>query len=177
MNGIDPAQVDRAIARLSRQSSAAIEQVLLNSRRLENSALAQACEEELRARGSLKLGAADAEQAARNSERAAGKSLSEVIRMAFEEVPAKSEEIPILEWIARHPGTSCAELGVAYGKNDLTLVIGHLVYHRFGYFRPLLNSKIQSDLLLERDSSSGRVCYRLRPEALEAFTSLGVLDG
>jgi hypothetical protein len=91
------------------------------------------------------------------------------------EVSAKPEERLILRWISEHPGGSHADLAIAYGNGDLSLVIGHLVYYRFGYFRPLLASPIQSDLLLKRDKTSGRMCYTIRSEALEAFTALGIL--
>jgi hypothetical protein len=39
----------------------------------------------------------------------------------------------------------------------------------------MLSSPIQSDLLLERDRTSGKVRYTLRPEALKAFGALGIL--
>jgi len=127
-------------------------------------------------RGSLNLSEADAEQTSKISAKVAGKALSEVIEIAFKEVPAKPEEILILGWISQHPGTSHAELGTVYRNGDLSLVIGHLIYYRFGYFRPFLTGPIQSDLLLARDKSSGRMCYTLRPEALTAFTALGILS-
>ena len=59
--------------------------------------------------------------------------------------------------ISEHPGTSHAEIGTVYKNRDLSLVIGHLIHYRFGYFRPLLTGAIQSDLLLERDKTSGKI--------------------
>jgi hypothetical protein len=176
MNKFSVVQVNDAIARLSRQSNASIEQVLVNARRLGTEPLVQACQDELRMRGSLNLSKADAEQTSDISARVAGKALSEVIEIAFKEVPAKPEERLILSWISQHPGTSHAEIGTVHKSGDLSLVIGHLIYYRFGYFRPMLTGSIQSDLLLERDRSSGRVCYTLRPEALAAFSALGILS-
>jgi uncharacterized protein (DUF4415 family) len=167
--------IANAIARLPQQSNASVSQVLVNARRLNSDSLVQACQDELQVRGSLNLNEADAKRAAGISAKTAGRTLSEIIEIAFKEVPAKPEELLILRWIAQHPGTSYATILNAYGKNDLSLVIGHLIYYRFGYFRPLLNGPIQSDLLLDRDNSSGKVCYTLRPEALEALSTVGIL--
>ena len=128
-----------------------IEQALVNARRLDIKALVEACQYELRARGSLNLPTAEAERTSTISAKVAGKALSEVIELAFNDVPAKPEEVLILRWISEHPGASHAEIGVVYGRRDLSLVIGHLIYYRFGYFRTMLFSPIQSDLLLERD--------------------------
>ncbi len=176
MYKVNPLQVNGAIDRLPRQSNASVEQVLANARRLGIEPLVQACQDELRTRGSLNLSTADAEQTSKISAKIAGKALSEVIEIAFKEVPAKPEELLILRWISQHPGTSHAELGTVYRNRDLSLVIGHLIYYRFGYFRPMLTGPIQSDLLLVRDKSSGRMCYTLRPEALTAFNALGMLS-
>jgi hypothetical protein len=167
---------ESAIDRLPRQSNASIEQVLANARRLGFEVLVQAAQDELRARGSLTLTKEDAEQTAKISAKVADKALSEVIEIAFKEVPAKPEELLILRWISQHPGTSYTEIGKVYRNGDLSLVIGHLIYYRFGYFRPMLTGPIQSDLLLERDKTSGSVCYTLRPEALMAFTALGIMS-
>jgi hypothetical protein len=169
-------QVDAAIGRLPRQSNASIKQVLANARRLGEDLIAQACEDELRMRGSLDLSRESAEQTSEISARIAGKALAEVIEIAFAEVPAKPEEHLILKWISQNPGTSQAEIGSVYGNGDLSLVIGHLIHYRFGYFKAMLSSPIQSDLLLERDRTSGKVRYTLRPEALKAFGALGILD-
>jgi hypothetical protein len=171
-----PNRTQVAIDRLPRQATRSVEQVLVNARRLGLEPLVQACQEELRARGSLILTAAEAELSATVSARVAGKGLAEVIKIAFTEVPAKPEEILILRRISQHPGISHSELLKVYGRGDLSLVIGHMVYYRFGYFRPTLTSSVQSDILLERDSTSGKVCYTLRPDAAEAFAALGILN-
>jgi len=168
--------VNAAIARLPRQSNASVEQVMANAHRQGLEALADACREELHVRGSLTLDASGAVQAAKISDRVAGKVLREVIRIAFEEVPAKAEERLIISWLAQHPGMSYQELYGVYGKGDLSLVIGHLVYYRFGYFRPMLKGKTQSDVLIERDSTAPSVRYTLRPDAIAAFAALGLLE-
>lgn len=176
MKKLNPAQVDAAIGRLPRQSSASIKQVLANASRLAENMIVQACEDELRTRGALDLSRESAEQASEISIRIAGKVLAEVIEIAFTEVPAKPEEHLILRWISQNPGTSQAEIGSVYRNRDLSLVIGHLIRYRFGYFRSMLAGPIQSDLLLERDTTSGKVRYTLRPEARIAFNALGMLD-
>jgi hypothetical protein len=56
MNKFGAPKVDDAIARLSRQRNESIERVLVNAR------LVQACQDELRMRGSLNLSTEDAEQ-------------------------------------------------------------------------------------------------------------------
>jgi hypothetical protein len=173
MNKFNAAQ---AIDRLPRQSNASIKQVLENARRLGIEPLIQACLDELRTRGSLNLTKEEAERTSEISAKIASKTLSEVIEIAFKEVPAKPEELLILRWISQHPGTSHAEIGKVYRSGDLSLVIGHLIYYRFGYFRPMLVNPIQSDLLLQRDKTSGKVCYTLRPEAIVAFNTLGILN-
>jgi hypothetical protein len=172
----DPKQVAAAIKRLPRQASASIRQILENAGRLGEELIVEACQEELRARGTLDLTKEGAEQASEIATRIAGKVLAEVIEIAFTEVPAKPEEHLILKWIFQHPGTSQAEIRSVYAKRDLSLVIGHLIYDRFGYFRPMLSSAIQSDLLLGRDNSSGNVRYTLRPEAVTAFSAIGILS-
>lgn len=167
------AQISVAIERLPRQSSASIKQVLVNAQRLLETLIVEACQDELRTRGSFDLTAEAAEQACKISARIDGRALAEVIEIAFTEVPAKPEEQVILRWISEHPGTSQAEIGGVYKSRDLNLVLGHLIYYRFGYFRPLLSGPVQSDLLLDRDMTSGKVRYTLRPEASTAFSAMG----
>jgi hypothetical protein len=138
-------QIRRAIDRLPQQSNASVKQVLENANRLGIEPLVQACQAELRVRGALNLSREAAEQWSQISSRIAGKDLSEVVEIAFREVPAKPEERLILKWIWQHPGGSHADLGGFYGGGELSLVIGHLIYYRFGYFRPMLTGLIQSD--------------------------------
>ena len=168
-------QTQQAIARLKAQSTASIRQVLENARRAANDGLAEACEGELRIRGSLQMSGADAKQAILAEERTAGKSLAEVIEIAFEDIPGNPEEVVILRWIAANPGTTFNETAKAYGRNDLALVIGHLVYNRFGYFRRFLAGQIQSDVLLARLTSPEGVRYTLRAETAAALAGLGTI--
>ncbi len=167
-------QMQDAIARLPQQASDAIKRVLANAQRQQLVPLIEACESELKVRGALDLTAEAAAQAVEIGARVAGKPLGEVITIAFAELPPKPEELLILRWIAQHPGTSYQELSGIHKGRDLALVIGHLVYHRFGYFRPLLVGETQSDLLLQRDKSGKSVRYTLRPEAASAFDGMGL---
>jgi hypothetical protein len=125
MQKVVSAQIEAAITKLPRQSNSSIDQVLANAQRLKIDVLVEACREELRTRGSLILTTADAERIAKIESRIADLALRDVIEIAFREVPPKPEEILILRWIAAHPGTSYAELLKVYGRNDLSLVIGH----------------------------------------------------
>ena len=107
------------------------------------------------------------------------KGLREVIEIAFQDVPPPyPEEAWVLREIGANPGIRYADLETTYlaqfHKNDLSLVIGHLVYNRFGYFRHLIQGKIQSDLLIERGNEGG-TSYRLRAEALDAFRTLNLV--
>lgn len=170
-----PTQIEKAIARLPKQSNASIEQTRLNALRQKIDELVAACQAELRSRGSLNLNTADAEEAAKICARVSGKQLTEVIKIAFEEIPPKQEEVLILKKIFNCPGTSYVELLKIYGKKDLSLVIGHLVYYRFGYFREFLSSPVQSDIILDRTNSAKGVYYTLRQEASEAFQNLDLL--
>jgi len=62
-----------------------------------------------------------------------------------------------------------------YQKGDLSLVIGHLVHHRFGCFRAFIEPKLdQSSVLLIKDRSAPSVRYWLRPEAETVFGELGL---
>ena len=171
-----PKHLADALARLPQQASESVKATLENARRAGLDALVAACEQELRVRGSLTLNAADAAQAARVSAAVAGKSLQEVTEIAFREVPANREEVLIIRWIAQHPGTSFREVRAIHGKDDLSLVIGHLIYYRFGHYRHMLGDGAQSDLLLHRDSTAGSVRYTLRPEAIAAFGAIGLLE-
>lgn len=166
--------IKAATARIQSQASSAIKAVLVNAKAQKLPDLVEACEAELRLRGSLDLTSQQAVLAAAASERIAGKPLTEVIQIAFTEIPAREEECQILRAIGDQPGISFAELNKIYRNGDLGLVIGHLTYYRFGYFRPFLTGATQSDLLLDRDKSAKSIRYTLRPEAAAAFASLGL---
>jgi hypothetical protein len=135
-----------------------------------------ACEAEIRTRPFDFTG----ESAARFDEMAAAvqdMSLIDATRYAFgTERPASPEEIRILRWISAKPGTSYQEAKAAYGKGDLGLVIGHLVYDRYGCFRRFLKpGEDQSSVLLTKDRTGQSVRYWLKPESEAVFRELGLI--
>ena len=171
-------QASAAIARIPGQSSAAVERIRENARAQSEQAVVEACEAELASR-KAPLSASQASQAVAAQAKVQDKSLQEVIEIAFRNVPFKApEEGWIVRTIAAQPGICYAELAEAYvaqfGKDDVSLTIGHLVYFRFGYFRHLIRSATQSDVLIAREHAGG-VTYRFRPEALAAFRALNLV--
>jgi hypothetical protein len=174
MPPFDNKHVHDAIGRVPGQSNQQIETVLAQARSKGITKLTDACEEELRLRGSLKLTAEEAARANTISRAVQGKSSAEATELAFAEVPPDAGERRVLVWLAEHPGTTYQEAAKAYGKGDLSLVVGHLVYKRFGYFKHLIAGATQSDVLINRDKSGTSVRYTLLPEFAAALKSLGI---
>jgi hypothetical protein len=85
--------------------------------------------------------------------------LLDAIRHAFRDVlPPSEDEVRFLRWIAAHPGGSYQEAVTAYGKGDLGLTIGHLVYDRYGCFKKFMQpGEDQSSVLLHKDRM-GEAC-------------------
>jgi hypothetical protein len=175
MPPFDTKHVQDAIGRVPRQSNQQIETVLAQARGKHIAALTDACEQELRARGSWKLSAEDAVRAAAASQTVQGKTVTEAAEIAFSQVPPDATERRVLSWLAGHPGATYQEASAAYGKGDLSLVIGHLVFNRFGYFKHLLAGAAQSDVLIRRDKTGTSVRYTLLPEFEAAVRSLGIV--
>jgi hypothetical protein len=89
--------------------------------------------------------------------------------------PSREEEF-ILRWVAANPGRTYDEARKAYGKGDLGLVIGHLVYDRYGCFRKfMMPGEDQSSVLILKDRTGDSVRYTLKPEALAVFREIGVV--
>ncbi|MEX6506053.1 hypothetical protein [Jiella sp. M17.18] len=103
--------------------------------------------------------------------------LASATRYAFSQVlQASEEERRILAWIAANPGGSYADALKAYGKGDLSLAIGHLVYDRFGCFRRFVKDhEDQSSVLIQKERGQGSVRYTLRPEVLPVLSDLGLI--
>lgn len=133
MPPFDPENVRAAIPQVPSWGTERIKQVLQRARDKNISALVEACEEELQIRGPKSLSDREAADAREISRTLAGKRLEEVIELAFGYREADADEIRVIQWIAANPGTSYQETLAVYGKGDLSLVIGHLVYHRFGH--------------------------------------------
>ena len=104
-------------------------------------------------------------------------SLLEATRYAFGTARrASPEEVRFLRWLAAHPGGSYEEGVAAYGKGDLGLLIGHLVYDRYGCFRRFLKpGEDKSSVLLFKDRSLSSVRYWLKPDVENVFRELGVI--
>jgi len=145
-------------------------------RRIAFEALADACEAELASRGTLTF---DGETAARHADwagQAADLTLAEAIAAAFAALPPRDYETPLLRAIGSSAGVSHAERTTLRGKRDVSLILGHLIHDRHGWFRPFLDGvEPHSDLLLERDVSGRSVRYRFRPEAEAVFGDQGLL--
>lgn len=89
--------------------------------------LVAACDAEL-ARRPIDV---DGPQAARHAEwarAAAGLHLRRTTEMAFRACKPSPQESIILPFIAANPDATFQALGKVYGKGDLGLAIGHLVY-------------------------------------------------
>jgi hypothetical protein len=169
--------VDDAIARLPGQSNAQVRTVLKNAQQRDAQRLVDACEQELKLRGPAALDADKARQAVEHARLVEGKGLEDVIAIAFTEVPFSDYELRLLRIMAEKGRARFSEILKAYGKGDLALVGGHLVYDRFGFFRHLLDGlPDQSSLLMLKGKDEGQVTWALRPEAEAVFQRLGVFS-
>jgi hypothetical protein len=103
--------------------------------------------------------------------------LVDAIRYAFTAVlPPSDYEIKFLHWVIAHPGGSYQDALKAYGKGDLSLTIGHLVYDRYGCFRKFMqDGEDQSSVLLHKDRTGESVRYTLRHEAEQVFKELQIV--
>jgi hypothetical protein len=181
MPPFDPQYVAAALAEIPTWATDRIRDILKRAAKDKKIPVlvVDACESELAIRGAMPpLSADDAAAAHKLSTTLDGKSLEEVIELAFKYRAADADEIWAIRWIAAHPGASYQEAEKAYGRRDLSLLVGHLVYYRFGHFRSFIPSvKRQSDLLIDRTTPKGKtIHYTLRPEATSAFHRLGLLN-
>ncbi|WP_148227418.1 hypothetical protein [Fulvimarina pelagi] len=103
--------------------------------------------------------------------------LPSATRYAFSQFKeASRDERRILAWIAANPGGSYADALKAYGKGDLSLTIGHLVYERYGCFaRFVEDHEDQSSVLIQKERGDGSVRYTIRPEVIPIFKQLAVI--
>ena len=78
--------------------------------------------------------------------------------------------------LVEHPGAKAETIEQAYGRRDASLVLGHLVYNRFGFFRRFLDQyEDQSSILVEKGKCEGRVTWRLREATARTFRALGYI--
>jgi hypothetical protein len=176
MSAFDDTKVHAAIARLPRLGSKEVREMKSRAQKQNLPALEAACEAELAARP-VEFSGEDALRFEEMAGQVAGLSLTEAIRHAFTSVRrADPDEVRCLRWIAAHPGGTFQAALQAFGKGDLSLVIGHLAYQRLGCFRAFIApGEDQSSVLLSKDRSGKSVCYTLRPEAETVFRELGLL--
>lgn len=172
-----PDKVMKAIDQLPRQSTARVKQLRDTAVAQKLPSLVEACDAELARRPYYDLDATDAEKLLHCEEESEGMSLSDAVRYAFTTFrPATDYEVKYLRWQADHPGGSYAEALEAYGKGDLALAIGHLVYDRYGVFRRFLRTgEEDSSVLLERSKGKGSVRYTIRPEVERVLREIGVI--
>jgi hypothetical protein len=170
-------QIEAAVRRVAGQSNNEIRRVRENAVRHGAQELVDACDVELRLRGSSVWDAAQATKAQEQATRVAGWQLEDVIRAAFSELPARDYEIDLFRVIANNPGAPFALIETKFGRNDTALIAGHFVYERLGFFRQFLDGENdQSSILMFKDHVDGRVTWCLKPETERVLRELGVLS-
>lgn len=176
MGAFDEKHITKAIERLPTMATREIRDLRDRAERQSLASLREACEGELALRP-VEFSAVDAQTHARMAAEVVDLDLVATIAVAFGKVrPPSDEEQQFLEWIAANPGGTYQQALKVRGKGDVGLLIGHLVYDRFGCFRRFVaEGQDLSSILLDKERSGPSVCYRLKPEALAAFEAIGVL--
>ncbi|KRA28540.1 MULTISPECIES: hypothetical protein [unclassified Brevundimonas] len=176
MGAFDEKHITRAIERLPTMGTREIRDLRDRAERQELGSLLDACERELALRP-IELSAVDAEAHARMADEVNDLDLVDTIAVAFSKVkPPNEEELQFLQWVAVNPGGTYQEALKVRGKGDVGLLIGHLVYDRFGCFRRfVIDGQDLSSILLVKERSGPSVSYRLKAEAREGLQRAGVL--
>jgi hypothetical protein len=176
MTAYDDKHVQAAIGRLPGMASKDIRS--LRGRGVEQGlvALVEACDLELAARP-IEFSAIDAANHVEMAAAVSGLDFVDTVAAAFSRVRRPSEdEYRFLQWVYNHPGGSYQEAVVERGKGDVGLLIGHLIYDRFGCFRRFVkDGEDLSSLLLIKERSGPSVRYTLRDDAREGLQRAGVL--
>lgn len=176
MAPFSPDHVRRALLRLPAMDSKGLQTLRDRAQARGLADLSEACEAELALRGAVILDRTAAERHAAWAGQVDARPLRETVEIAFSVVPPQDDERPVIGWIAQMPGISHARLSALRGKGDVALILGHLVYDRFGFFRRFAAAeRPMSDVLLARSKGEGGMTYRLRDEALSAFRALSVV--
>jgi hypothetical protein len=173
----DEKHIVRAIERLPRMATREIRDLRERAAQQDLATLRDACEQELALRP-IELSAGDAEAHARMASEVQDLDLVDTIAVAFGKIRQPSEdELQFLQWIAANPGGTFQEALEVRGKGDVGLLIGHLVYDRFGCFRRfVVEGQDLSSILLAKERSGPSVSYRLKPEALEGLRRAAVIE-
>lgn len=167
-----------AIERLPKQATKDVKVLRERAERMGQTALklVAACDAELKSRP-IEFSQEQAISFEAMAEQVKDLDLYAAIGHAFTKARLPSpEEEQIIRWMAANPGGSYDEARKAYGKGDLSLVIGHLVYDRYGCFKKFMKAgEDQSSVLISKDRSGESVRYTLKPEALAVFREIGVI--
>ena len=124
-------------------------------------------------RGTLDLSTEQAAAAVEATAEVNDKNLQQIVEISFQRVRPTSDEVRLIRLISENPERYASELESMYG-GGFNLDVGHLVYFRYGFFRKFVTAKERiSDIIIDKDNSSGRMFYRgFRPEVLAAFKIL-----
>jgi hypothetical protein len=175
MTAFSAANVEKAMAKIPDTDSRSLRELLKRARERKLGDLAEACEHELRLRGSLELDRDGADRHAQWAEATRSMSLEDAIVFAFTVRRAESAERSIVRQMVENENPSYAELRQLRGKGDVALILGHFVYERFGCFRQwIVAGSPISDILFARESGGPSIRYRLTSEARAAFDRLGL---
>jgi hypothetical protein len=171
------ANVAKAIERVPRMGSTEIEELGARAASRGFEELRDACALELSLRGPARIAGEDAPLHDDWRREVEPLGLAQTIEYAFGlAAPATEAETSIVRLIAETPGITHAALGAAYGKRDLSLVMGHFVNDRHGCFRKwLADEEDQSGVLFRKDRSGRSVRYWLKPETETAFRQIGLI--
>lgn len=176
MAAFDDKHVQSAIARLPAMATKGIRELRGRAEAQGLAALVAACDAELEARP-VDFNADEAVGHLAMAKATDGMDFIDAVAVAFSKVRPPSEvEHAFLTWIADHPGASYEDAVAQRGKGDVGLLIGHLIYDRFGCFRRFVTDGADlSSLMLVKDRTGRSVRYTLRDEAREGLKRAGVL--
>jgi hypothetical protein len=177
LGAFEEKHIIRAIERLPTMATRDIRELRDRALQQDLASLREACERELAVRP-IELSAVDAETHARMASEVQDLDLVETIAIAFSKVrPPNEEELQFLQWIAANPGGTYQDALAVRGKGDVGLLIGHLIYDRFGCFRRFVEvGEDLSSLLLIKDRTGPSVRYTLKEDALEGLRLAGAID-
>lgn len=172
----DQKHVTAAIERLPKQATKDVKTLRERAEKMGLTALVEACDVELKSRP-IEFSQEQAISFEAMAAQVKDFDLYAAIGHAFTTIRLPSlEEEKVIRWMADHPGGSYEEARKAYGKGDLSLVIGHLVYDRYGCFRKFIKpGEDQSSVLISKDRSGDSVRYTLKPEAIAVFKEVGLI--
>jgi len=176
MSIFSAANIANAIKRVPSSSTKDLRSLLRRTSKEGLTELSEIIATELTVRGSIDLDKPSAERHANWSTLAADLDLSDAIHLAFREAPINDEELYLTRQIAQNPGIDYQALVESSRKGNVSLILGHMVFERLGFFRKfLIGTGPISDLLFQRNRSMGRVTYRLSVEAERSFRALGLI--